>query len=338
MTQVVDPREVPDWNSYLASHPAATIFHSREWCDVLASTYRYVPQYVVHSDGGKINGCLPVLEVNSVLTGRRGVSLPFTDECNGLAATEALRDLHGTALSLGKRRGWKYFEVRGTSDSKASIEFFSHSLRLGSDQDGILRSFSGGIRTALRKAQNAGLAVSIGSSEEAVRDYYRLHELTRKRHGLPPQPVHFFENIYRFILSAGLGFVVLARSSGKLIAGAVFFCFRGKAIYKFGASDYRFQELRPNNLVMWEGIKELLRQKQETLSFGRTSLNNNGLRRFKLGWGTSETTLSYTRFDISTGEVLPQRDNSSGSHSAIFRFLPLWTNRLIGSFVYPHLG
>src|SRR5205823_295553 len=116
---------------------------------------------------------------------------------------------------------------------------------------------------------------------------------TRKRHGLPPQPVSFFLNIYEEVIKAGLGFLVMAKSGSRPVAAAVFFHHGKSAVYKFGASDESFQELRGNNLVMWEAIQSLARRGFKTLHFGRTSPANAGLRRFKLAWGTTEETISY---------------------------------------------
>jgi len=39
-------------------------------------------------------------------------------------------------------------------------------------------------------------------------------------------------------------------------------------MYKFGASDSGFQHLRPNNLVMWEGIRHCAERGCERLHFG----------------------------------------------------------------------
>ena len=56
-----------------------------------------------------------------------------------------------------------------------------------------------------------------------MRDFYRLHARTRRRHGLPPQPFSFFSNIHSEVIKPGLGFVVLAKNASKVVAGAVFF-------------------------------------------------------------------------------------------------------------------
>ena len=122
-------------------------------------------------------------------------------------------------------------------------------------------------------------------------EFYRLHVRTRRRHGLPPQPASFVLKIHDEIIKPGLGFVVLASKGSRPVAAAVFLNKGKKAVYKFGASDERHQDLRGNNLVMWEAIQFLAQGGFDTLHLGRTSFGNEGLRRFKLAWGTVEETI-----------------------------------------------
>ncbi len=97
------------------------------------------------------------------------------------------------------------------------------------------------------------------------------------------------------------------------IAAAIFFRFGRNALYKYGASDKRFQALRANNLVMWQGIQFLARNGAEKLHFGRTEQENEGLRRFKLSWNTQEETIDYFRIDPSGRQCLaPARSHDSG--------------------------
>ena len=60
--------------------------------------------------------------------------------------------------------------------------------------------------------------MEVSQSAEAMQEFYKLQCLTRKRHGLPPQPLHFFLNIHRHILSQNMGMIVLARHQGQPVA------------------------------------------------------------------------------------------------------------------------
>jgi len=141
-----------------------------------------------------------------------------------------------------------------------------------------------------------GVEINICKSLESMKTFYKLNCITRKRHGLPPQPYYFFKNIYDFIISRDLGIVVLASYKKRAIAGAVFFHFGEKVIIKYSGSDIAYQHLRPNNLVMWEGIKLYCKNGYKTFCLGRTELENEGLRRYKEGWGTEEITIKNLLF------------------------------------------
>jgi lipid II:glycine glycyltransferase (peptidoglycan interpeptide bridge formation enzyme) len=192
-------------------------------------------------------------------------------------------------------------------------------------------------RRAIRKAEKSDLRVEISEAQQAVREFYRLHVRTRRRHGVPPQPWSFFLNIHKEVIKEGDGFVVLAESGGRYVAAAVFLQFGKKAIYKFGASDEAYQGFRGNNLVMWEAIRFLTQHGCQSLHFGRTDIPNDGLRRFKLGWGTEEETIEYFQFDPQTEAWKSSRRDGVGFYDKIFRTLPLVLNRFAGSVIYPHL-
>ena len=161
---------------------------------------------------------------------------------------------------------------------------------------------------------------------------------TRRRHGVPPQPWRFFQNIARHVLTRDQGWVVLARQGRVPVAGAVFFQFGRTVIYKFGASDHRFQHLRANNFVMWEAIKRFAQQGCDFVDLGRTSLDNEGLRRYKLGWGARERRVDYVRYDRRAHAFVTVSDGSAGWHNRIFRVLPVALARLVGAALYRHVA
>ena len=138
-----------------------------------------------------------------------------------------------------------------------------------------------------------------------MREFHRLNCLTRREHGLPPQPVRFFENLRAHVLEKGLGSLLLARHKEKAIAGAVFLHLAGKRSTSTAPRTGAYQELRANNLVFREAIRHLCGKGVRTLSFGRTDLHHEGLRQFKLSWGTTRNeTLQYVKYDVTSKSYL----------------------------------
>ena len=112
----------------------------------------------------------------------------------------------------------------------------------------------------------------------------------------------------------------------------------GHALYKFGASDHAYQHLRPNNLVMWSGIRECAGRGCGRLHFGRTSAGNEGLRRFKLGFGAREEEIRYSKYDFRGGRFVADADRVEGWFNRVFGCLPTPLLRLAGRLIYPHLS
>lgn len=338
-----NPLAVPDWDDRLATQRNATFFHSTAWARVLSETYQHTPYYIVSTGGDNSPTMLPLMESRSWLSGTRGISLPFTDECFPLQPADASPEpLLGFLTRHAHARTWKSWEIRGgelaADGRRVSLEFLGHRLAMESDPAAVFARLDSGVRRAVRKAEQSDLTVDFSTSPEAIADFYRLLQLTRRRHGLPPQPFSFFQNIQRYVLANKSGFVVSARHGGSPIAGAVFFRFGAHAIYKFGASDDRHQQLRPNNLVMWRAIERLIQLGCTTLDFGRTSLHNTGLRRFKLSWGTTERPIRYFRYGVNESKFMADTDKAHGWHNQVFRLLPPELSRRFGEFAYRHLA
>jgi len=329
------------WDSSLAACPAASFFHGAAWARVLQGAYGFKPAYFTARAAGCLQSVLPLMEVDSWLTGRRAISLPFTDECAPLCAdSDSFRGLYRAALDCAKLRGWKYLEIRGGrphfGDAPPSSSFFGHRLDLRGGDAALFARFDSSVRRAVRKAGQSGLTVEFSRDLAAVRAFHALLRKTRKRHGVPPQPFDFFANIHRHILAQDQGWVVLARQAGIPVAGAVYFHWGRTVTYKYGASDEAFQHLRANNLVMWEAIRRHAQEGFATLDFGRTSLENEGLRKFKLGWGAVEHRIDYVRYDPRRGRFAAVADAAHGWQARFFKTLPDPLLQLIGAAFYKH--
>jgi len=331
-----------EWDDAISAHPEATIFHSTAWARVLVDTYGHRPCYVQMSLNGSLLALVPMMEVQSVLTRSRGICVPFSDYCVPLTFSTFGHELVVQKVQqIARERRWSYFELRGHSilpvNVPASESYYGHFLDLRIGAEALFSNFSSSVQRAVRKAERSGLTVSIQSNPDAMSQFYKLHVRTRRRHGVPPQPRSFFINIQRHLISAGLGFIVLVECQKGPIAAAMFFKLGRHAVYKFGASDERFQELRANNLAMFAAIRYLAERGAEALHFGRTEKENHGLRRFKLSWGATEEEISYARFEMASGSWTHSRDSRSTLHQHIFRALPASLNRLAGAIIYPHL-
>lgn len=355
--RVVDPGEVSDWDQRLLAHPGATIFHSAAWAGVLRQAYGFSAHYIVQENRGERVALLPLMETRGLLGTCRGISLPFTDSAPMLLPSDdsveeiswqgdhvpesgasASAGLVAQARRLGRTRKWRSIEFRPAArpavDGAASVRFLSHEVSLHPSDSAQRELCLPATRRTLRQAQSSPLTVTVGTNRSFISAYYRLHCETRRRQGAPPQPFGFFLAIERQLLARNLGFVVLALQGACPVAGAVFLKFGRRAVYKFGASDASTLAFRPNQLVMWTGLRHAAELGCTSLNFGRTSMDNLGLRQFKMGWGAMESHLAYQCYDIQIGQRVSLGDRTNGWQSRLFGRLPVWAGRLAGTLLY----
>ncbi len=337
----VDPLSGREWDRLAAAH-GASVFHGSAWARVLHLSYGHRPLYLHFACGGVTRALVPLMEVGSPFTGRRGVSLPFSDSCGilwgeGADPAPVLARLAAICAGLG----WSRLELReeGFRPQGAAVwrEHRGHRLDLSRGPEAVEAGFSGQAARSVRKAARSGVTVEIRRDPAAMREYYRLHCLTRRRHRLPPQSFRFFQHLQEQFMAPGEGFVVLARHGGEAAAGAVFLKSGRSAIYKFGASDVRRWSLRPNHAVIREGILALCREGCGTLHFGRTAPGNSGLAAFKRSWGAETTSIRQFRHDPRKGGWQGGRARADEKSHALFGWLPASCNRILGSLIYPHL-
>ena len=340
---IVNPLEIPNWDDLVLATGKASFFHSSAWARVLHESYGYKPLYFASFESGKLISLMPFMEVNSWLTGRRGVSLPFTDQVSVLAPDGmAFEKLVKGVTDYGEKAGWKYIEWRDGSlfpeEVNASESHYTHELNLLKTEKEIFSGLRDSTRRNIKKADKAGVSVEISQSLDPIKSFYGLNCITRKRHGLPPQPFSFFNKVFEHVISKDHGMVASAVHSGRVIASSVFCHFGKSAIYKYGASDVAHQDLRANNLVMWEAIKWCREKGLETFSLGRTEPENEGLLQFKRGWGAEEGQLRYYKYDLKKNSFQTGSIGVKGFYNQMFSVTPLSVLRCVGAAMYKHLG
>lgn len=326
------------WKAFVRKHPDALPYHQPEWLSALARAYGYEPRAVaLRSPAGEIRAGFPFVPVGGRLRRRRWVSLPFSDSCHPLlGAGVSAGDVGRAAEAMRREHEVSAVELRAHVPGGAGeVRGVTHALEL-TDPDSHFKAFASQVRRNIRKAETAGLSVRrVEERTELTETYFALHADTRRRLGVPCQPKRFFDALWLDVLEKGLGFALLVHGETGPIAGAVFLEWRGRIVYKYGASDRRHWSLRPNNLLFWECIREGCASGARVLDFGRTDLEDDGLRSFKRSWGAAETPLEYTVL----GAKPRGRSGTAGrALKPIVRTAPTWVGRSLGSALYKLAG
>jgi hypothetical protein len=343
----VTPLSMSNWNELVLQNADYSIFHSKEWCQLLDKTYGYKPCYIILPGDTKFNLLIPMMEVNSIITGNRIVSLPFSDYCEPFSQEFTFDEILNQLKSLYDKRNYKYIELRGGNYPFTSLPYskgYVHKIDLTLGEERIYNNIRSSNKRNIKKASREHIKIKFSKDERSINDFYKLNILTRKRHGLPPQPFLFFKNINEILMSKGFCEIAESIYRGKVIASSVLLTFGKKVLYKFGASDYKFQNLRANDLLFWEAIRHYSELGYEEFCFGRTSEESESLRRFKLGWGAREQSLNYYRYNLKrekfecNNNFTLKSPKETGYHNFVFRNSPKSLLKFIGNITYRHIG
>jgi hypothetical protein len=90
---------------------------------------------------------------------------------------------------------------------------------------------------------------------------------------------------------------------------------------------------------MWEAIKWSKQKGFKEFCFGRTEIGNEGLRDYKLGYGTSEYLLPYYKYDLFNNSIVEKSgEDISGFFGMCYQKVPIRISRLVGTILYRHIG
>jgi CelD/BcsL family acetyltransferase involved in cellulose biosynthesis len=337
----MDPSD-ESWIEFSASKAQANIFHHPAWMTLLAECYGYRPFVAaVINSAGEIRSGVPMMEIHSHWTGKRWVSLPFSDHCAPLHDDdEALDRLIDFLVCLHQERPLQRVELRWTLPDHTFLysdpHYVLHTLSLDPSPEQVYKRIQRKQRENIRSAENKGVRIEWGKGIEQLRLFYHLQCLTRRRHGLPVQPWSFFELLWQSILEQGLGFLLLAYAGDRCLAGGIFLHWGQTLTYKYAASTEESRVLRPNHLLTWTAVRWGCEHGYRNLDFGRSSVEDKGLRTFKNRWGAEEMSLAYTT--LSSVPDKPRGNKVMSAMQRVIRASPLFVCRAAGELFYRHFG
>jgi hypothetical protein len=346
--QTIDPVNDPRWDEFVAGQKGGAIFHTGAWASVIQEAYGYPLKYYVMEDkDGCICAAMPFFQIKSVFTGKRLVSLPFSDFCTPLGDYNQVTGLFDHAKKEVGSGAGSYLEIRGWPEGASSTRpgllrrdyYLLYVLSLEPDVDKLNERLHDSVRRGIRQAEKRGVKVRLTHDEADIDHFYKLHLVTRKKLGVLPQPRSFFHALYRNLIAKNLGFIGLAESEGKIIAAVIFLNYKDTIYYKFNASDEAYLQKRPNHLVTWQAIKWACAQNYKYFDFGRCSIDEEGLRTFKTRWGSEEIVLPYYYFPKIRGISAASENGLRYRVMRLFsRLTPLVVFESAGSLLYKHLG
>lgn len=339
LNPLVDAR----WQEFIDRRDDSSIFHTVPWLEAIRCTYGYRPIVFTSSPPREpLKDGFLFCEVSTWLSGRRLVSVPFSDHTALLADDPAsLGTVLSTLKQKIKNKAYKYIEIRPTFQlnsalglGKAEI-FYWHKLDLKQTQESLYRSFHKDcVQRKIRRAERDNLGYEEGKSQDLVQKFYGLQLLTRKRHGLPPQPLSWFHNLSHCL---GHGIRIRVASMNDIpIASIITMTHKKSMTYKYSCSDSKYHKLGGTIFLLWRAIQDAQSSGLEEFDMGRSALDNEGLISFKEHWGAERSELVYWAYppqlrpDVNRWGVKAARGLVSRLPSAL---LPT-----MGRLLYRHMG
>jgi len=346
----IQPLRDARWDALLERHPSASVFHSRAWLEALRRTYGYEPiAYTTSAPGAPLNDGLALCRIESWLTGRRLVSITFSDYCEPMLRRPEELQFFVQKLQEESDTGlWRYIEVRPLEALCASIpsgcataKYTLHRLNLKPDLQTLFLGFhKDSIQRKIKRAEREGLTCQTGTTESILGAFYRLLTITRRRHGVPPQPKIWFRNL---IECFGPALQIRLAFKGRIpIAGMLTIQHKDTLVYKYGGSDTLFNNLGSMHSLYWESIRHAKALGLTTFDLGRSDAHQSGLIRFKTRWGATLTNLQYFRFTPSNHPMhwFEPEGTTWETRAAknLLAHTPAFVLPVLGKILYKHIG
>jgi hypothetical protein len=311
----------------------------------LRTVYGYEPTAVTTCPpGSALTNSILFCRVKSWLTGRRLVSLPFSDHCEPLIDnTEQLETLLTHMKGRVRQERWKYFEIRpvssepsGRDDLGRMANYYFHNLDLRPTTGQLFHNFHKDcIQRKIRRAERERLQYEEGTSEELLMKFYRLLVMTRRRQYLPPQPLAWFRGL---ISSFGADLQIrVASKDGRPVASILTLSHKKTMVYKYGCSNVAFNNLGGTPFLFWRTIQDAKDRGFEQLEMGRSDIDNQGLVAFKERLGASRQSISYWRYPQIDLHDYSGRWRNKIAKRAV-PIMPDLALETIGKVLYRHIG
>ena len=291
------------WTRFVESHPKASIFHTSGWLKALRETYGYRPvAFVDAAPGREIQNGQVYCIVNSWVTGKRLVSVPFSDHTallSGNAESEAILEFLKTLVD---RDEYRYIEIRplgshtlqGTPLS-VSARFMLHSIPLDTNLSEIYARFHKDcVQRKIRRAEREQLGYSEPPGDSGLETFYRLLQKSHRRHHSPVQPSAWFRNLIEFLGDRAK--IRIATKNGLPVSAIMTLTFHGTMTFKYGGSDAHYHATGSVPFLLWRSIQEAHASGMSEFDMGRSDREHAGLIAFKQHWGAHAIESQYWRY------------------------------------------
>jgi hypothetical protein len=340
-----------NWNHFI-NDKDTKIQQTIQWRTVITNTYTNCkPEYYVAIKENKIIGIFPFFMIKSKIFDNRLISLPFIDTCGFLFKDdnalkyiiEKIKDEHqNTKLEIRLNTFLKNFNktekillkqgFKETKEKKQAI------IQLKPEEE-MWNKFHKHTRNDIRKAEKSDLTIKIIDDEKELLKFYKLYTHNMKAFGTPPHSYKFFQNMMELMKCNFYG--LNCYKDDKIIGSLILLHHKTQGYIAFNASDNKYLQYRPNDLLYWQTIKWSIKNKIQYLDLGQVEINASegshalGLQRFKDKWLGDLYDRIY--FNYPNNEGISKKDKYKKLRK-LWSMLPQFIIKRIGPKICSELG
>ena len=334
------PELVSSWDAYVSKHQLGSTYHLALWRSYFEETMRKRCSYLVATADGAVVGILPSVFMESRLTGRFTVSLPFLNYGGVLADSERIRGrLVAAAVEQALDRSHTHIELRElveSDDEETRSDKVAMYLELPDSIEGLSKKLGSKLRSQIRRPTREGATATVGGVE-LLDDFYQVFARNMRDLGTPV----YAKSMFRAAMMAGgaESRLVCAYVNGRPAAGGLLIGHFGRRLEIPWASAVRdYNKISINMLLYWECLQYAVEAGYSVFDFGR-STRDTGTFKFKRQWGAEPIQL-YWNYWLREGYGIPALNPSNPRYAKaiwLWRRLPLFVTRLVGPSIVRNL-
>lgn len=321
------------WDAFVDARGEGSFYHRYGWRSINENCFGHQTAYLAATAGGRIQGILPLVHLQSRIFGRIACSLPFVN-FGGLIATAPQIEsaLIHEARALADEWNVEYLEIRSRHALGGGLPSSQHKVSvtvdLDPDPEKLWAALKTGQRQEIRRAGKHGFETTVGGCE-LLGDFYEVISESWRDLGTPIYPRSYFEAIARTF--ADRFRIVVAYAAGEPVAAA-FDGFSAKTVEGMwmGAKGTH-RRSGVNYVLYWELIRDACVRGFRAFHLGRSTADSGG-EAFKKKWNARIEPLHWV-YVLRTRQDIPQLNVANSRYRLAIRMwqrMPVPLTQMVG--------
>lgn len=333
--------EHQQWDKYVESHPAGTIYHTIAWKNIVEQHFKKKTKYIFVKNADKIYGVLPLVIFDSRLFGRSIVSYPYVNYGGMLYSDDQAKALLlEEAQKILSTSNSEYIELRSMQaeefDLPVKTKKVTYYLSLPDNEEALMKRFKAKLRSQIRRPIKEGMYGKL-HGHDGLEQFYSIFSKKMRDLGTPVYDKQFFSTIFNEI-SDHANIVTIYSSDHIPVASAFVIHYKNMMEIPWAATLRSFDKYSPNMLLYFEVLKTAIGNQCGVFDFGRCT-KGSGTYRFKKQWGGQEKTL-YWYYLLGQGQEMPEVNTDNPKYKLaikVWRNMPLIFTNLVGPSLVRHI-